>query len=139
VPGKPGGRPVSPHEELRALLQRYARAVDERDLHLLGTLFHPEAEISGSGGAKNLEEWLDTMRGPRAFPQSMHLFSDPLIELDQGNEAAHLDTYAVVHQLSDPTTGHADLTLGIRYIDTVEKYRGSWVFRRREANTLWMR
>jgi hypothetical protein len=130
---------VSAHEELRALLQRYARAADERDLGALGALFHPEAEISGSGGTQTRESWLDTMRGPRAFPQSMHVIGDPLIEFDEGGEAAHLDTYAVVYQLSDPTTGHADLTLGIRYLDTAERYGGDWVFRRREAHTLWMR
>jgi hypothetical protein len=139
MPGQPGGRPVSPHEDLRSLLQRYARAVDERDLDILGSLFHPEAEISGAGGGKNLEDWLDTMRGPRVFPHSMHVFSDPLIELDEGDQGAQLDTYAVVYQLSDPTTGQADLTLGIRYLDRAETYRGSWVFRRREARTLWMR
>ena len=36
LPGQPGGGAVSAsHDELRALLQRYARAVDERDLDAL--------------------------------------------------------------------------------------------------------
>jgi hypothetical protein len=130
---------VSPHEELRALLQRYARAADDRDLTALAALFHPDAEILGSRGAQNREEWLDTMRGPRAFPQSMHVIGDPLIELAEDGEEAHLDTYAVVHQLSDPASGNADLVLGIRYLDTAAKYKGGWVFVRRAARTLWMR
>jgi SnoaL-like protein len=130
---------VSAHDEVRALLQRFARAADERDFDALAALFHPEAEIAGSRGALGLEEWLETMRAPRAFPQSMHLLGDPLIELDEGGEGAHLDTYAVVHQLSDPATGNADLTLGIRYFDTVAQRDGAWVFTRRVAQTLWMR
>jgi len=129
---------VSAYEELRALLQRYARAADERDLDTLASLFHPAAEISGTRGPQNLEEWLDTMRAPRAFPQSMHLIGDPLIEFSEPADEAHLDTYAVVHQLSGPA-GKGDLTLGIRYLDTVVVHEGKWVFRHRIARTLWMR
>ena len=78
MPGEPGGGPVTPHEELRALLQRYARAADERDVAALAELFHPDAEIVGSRGTQSLEEWLETMRAPRAFPTSMHMIGDPL-------------------------------------------------------------
>ena len=79
---------MNAYEELRALLQRYARAADERDLDTLAGLFHPEAEISGSGGAQDLKEWLGTMRAPRAFPQSMHMIGEPLIDLDEPAEEA---------------------------------------------------
>jgi len=127
---------VNAYEELRALLQRYARAADERDLETLASLFHPEAEISGSRGAQDLEEWLDTMRVPRAFPQSMHVIGEPLTDLDERAEEARLDT---VHQLNDPASGKADLTVGIRYLDLAVVHRGRWVVRRRLARTLWMR
>ena len=35
MPGQPGGGAVTPHDALRALLQRYARAVDQRDIGAL--------------------------------------------------------------------------------------------------------
>jgi hypothetical protein len=130
---------VNVYEELRALLQRYARAADERDLESLATLFHPKAEISGSQGAQDVDGWLDKMRAPRAFPQSMHVIGDPLIDLKEGGKEAHLDTYAIVHQLNDPASGKADLTLGIRYLDLAVLHHGRWVIRRRLARTLWMR
>jgi hypothetical protein len=130
---------VSHYEELRRLLQRYARAVDERDIEALETLFHPEVEITGSRGSMGLEEWLDTMRSPRTFPQSMHMIGDPIIELLDGEETAHLDTYAIVHQLGDPQTSQGDLTLGIRYLDGAVFHQGRWVFMRRDSHTLWMR
>jgi hypothetical protein len=130
---------VSPHDELRSLLQRFARAADDRDIDTLAALFHPEAKIAGSRGELGLEEWLQTMRGPRAFPQSMHVVGDPLITLGAAGDEAQLDTYAVVYQLSDPATGNADLTLGIRYFDTAARHSGRWVFARREARTLWTR
>ena len=126
-------------EELRALLQRYARAADERDGEALAALFHPEAVIIGARGSRGLDEWLATMRGPRAFPQSMHLIADPLIALGDDKRSADLDSYAVVFQLSDPGSGAADLTLGIRYLDHAVVHQGSWVFLRRQATTTWTR
>lgn len=129
---------MNPYEELRGLLQRYARAVDDRDIEALEALFHPEAEITGARGALGLEAWLDTMRAPRTFPQSMHMIGDPLIDL-RNAEAADLDTYAVVHQLSDPASGQGDLTLGIRYLDEAVLHEERWVFVRRDSRTLWMR
>ena len=126
-------------EEQRALLQRYARAVDNRDMDALTVLFHPEAVIVGTGGSQRLDEWLATMRAPRAFPRSMHVIADPLIALGDDGASADLDSYAVVFQLSDADSGAADLTLGIRYLDHAVVHEGTWVFLRRQATTLWMR
>ena len=57
-----------PRRDCAALVQRYARAADERDVDALAALFHPDATIEGSRGAQSLAEWLDTMRAPRTFP-----------------------------------------------------------------------
>jgi hypothetical protein len=130
---------VSDHDELRFLIQSYARAADERDTDRLAALFHPDAEIIGSRGTQTRSEFLDTMSGPRAFPTSMHVLGDPLIELAEQGDRAMLDTYAVVYQLSDPASGNGDLTLGIRYLDEVIRHDGHWVIRRRTAHTIWMR
>ncbi len=137
---------MSAHDELRALLQRYARAADQRDLGSLTALFHPEAEITGTGGVQSLDRWLDVMRGPRAFPTSMHVLGDPLIDHRKGSDRASLDTYAVVYQLGDTAAGQGDLTLGIRYLDEAVRTTpaagtdgAGWVIRRRTATTLWMR
>jgi hypothetical protein len=50
-----------------------------------------------------------------------------------------VDSYAVVYQLSDPTSGRADLTLGVRYMDEVVLEVGRWVIRHRIVQTLWIR
>jgi SnoaL-like domain len=139
MPRQPGGGPVTPHDALRALGQRYARAADARDVTALEELFHPDAQIVGSRGAQSREEWLETMRAPRAFPTSMHLVGDPLIVLDDDEQRATMDSYAVVFQLSDAGTGHSDLTLGIRYVDDVVLDSGRWVILHRRAQTVWMR
>ena len=131
--------PAGDHDQLRELLQRYARAADDRDLAALAAVFHPEAEVTGSRGSQTLEEWLDGMRAPRAFPVSMHVIGDPLVVFGPDPDEAHLDTYAVVYQLSEPASGGSDLTLGIRYLDDVVRLDGRWVVRRRTASTIWMR
>lgn len=125
----------SEHEALRALGQRYARAADERDVDALAALFHPDAVIVGARGELDLEGWLDTMRGPRTFPTSMHVLGDPLIELD--GDTARLDTYAIVYQLGGE--GQGDMTLGIRYLDEAVRTGDGWVIRRRTASTVFMR
>ncbi|HZP27807.1 MAG TPA: nuclear transport factor 2 family protein [Acidimicrobiia bacterium] len=128
---------MSDREELRALVQRYSRAADDRDVDALAALFHPEAIVDGARGSLPIAGWLDTMRAPRTFPVSMHVLGDPLIDL-VGDEA-HLDTYAVVYQLGDRDAGQADLTLGIRYLDDAVRHDGRWVIRHRSARTLWTR
>ena len=130
---------MSAHDDLRNLVQRYARAVDGRHLEALAGLFRPDASIRGAGGLQTVEQWLDTLSGPRAFPTSMHVLGDPLIELAGTGTEATLDTYAVVYQLSDPASGNADLTLGINYVDDVVLHDGRWQIVRRESRTLWMR
>ncbi len=131
--------PVTARDQLRDLIQRYARAVDRRDLEALADMFRPGAVVVGTRGSQTREEWLDTMRGPRAFPTSMHVLGDPLITLDEGGTAASLDTYGVVYQLCDPASGKGDLTLGINYLDEVIHEDGRWAIARRESRTLWMR
>lgn len=129
----------SVHEELRALIQRYARAADARDVDGLAALFHPDAEIDGARGRMPLAEWLATMAAPPARAVSMHLLGDPLLEVDEGAGTAAIDTYAVVYQMGDRDSGQADLTLGIRYQDEAVRHEGHWVLRHRVARTVWMR
>ena len=124
-------------DALRALLQRYARAADDRDLDALKAVFHPDAEITGAKGTMTVGEWLTTMAAPRAFPTSMHMMGEPLIELDEAGTGATLDTYAVVYQLA--AEGGDDLTLGIRYVDEAVLMSERWVIRRRRSETRWMR
>jgi len=129
---------VTTHDDIRAVMQRYARAVDERDIEALASLFHPESQITGTRGVQTRGEWLETMRAPRSFPVSMHVIGEPLID-DDGSGRATADTYAVVYQIGDPSTGQADLTLGMRYLDQLVFEQGHWVFQKRSSSVVWMR
>ncbi len=122
---------MSAHEELRALVQRYARAADARDVPALEAVFHPEAQIDGVRGPMSLAQWLDTMRAPRAEGYSMHMLGDPLIVLDEPAGTATVDTYGVVYG--------PDRTLGMRYIDDVVLFEGRWRIRHRVSRAVWSR
>jgi hypothetical protein len=133
---------TSDHEALRALNQRYSRAVDDRDVSELERLFRPDAVIAGVRGEQTFEDWIETIRGPRTFPVSMHVLGEPLIAFAGGDggepSTARLDTYAVVYQIGGE--GQRDMTLGIRYFDDVERNdAGDWVIARRDVRMLWMR
>ncbi len=62
------------------------------------------------------------MRAPRAFPTSMHLLGDPLIDVETGPDRAsrHLRRRLPAQRSA---AGHGDLTLGIRYLDEVVRSR----------------
>jgi hypothetical protein len=122
---------VSAHEELRELVQRYARAADARDIPALEALFDPDAELDGVRGVMRLPQWLETMRTPRPDGYSMHMLGDPLIVLDEAAGKATLDTYGVVYA--------PDRTLGMRYIDDAVRAQGRWVIRHRVSRIVWSR
>jgi SnoaL-like domain len=129
---------VTAPDDIRALLQRYARFVDDRDIEGLASLFHPDARIAGARAEQSLEEWLQTMRAPRSFPSSMHFLGEPLV-VEDGAGRADVDTYAVVYQLGDQAAGQGDLTLGMRYRDQVALDQGRWLFTQRASTVVWMR
>jgi hypothetical protein len=127
-------------EELRQLPQRYARAVDQRDIGALAELFDPAGSVDGAQGLLHVTDYLKRMRSaPRAFATSMHMLGEPLIVLEPGADSATTDTYAVVYQFREPGQEGANLEIGIRYVDDVRRLDARWVIRHRVATTIWRR
>jgi hypothetical protein len=125
-------------EQLRALGQRYARAVDGRDHAALAGLFTTDATIDGLRGSAPIAEYLETVRStPPAFETSMHVLGDPLITLEPGTDSAALDTYAVVYQIASLAPGGTGMTLGIRYHDAATRVGDAWRIRHRRTELLW--
>lgn len=140
---------MSDLDALRALAQRYSRAIDARDIDAVAELFDPAGSVDGARGSAAVPDYLETMRNaPRVFEQSMHVLGDPLIEHTEGSDTAHLDTYAVVYQLgrveakgieAKGIEGGGDMVLGIRYLDDVVRIDGTWRIHHRRAVMLWTR
>ena len=126
-------------EALRNLGQRYARAADARDYDAVGALFHPDAVIDGLRGSSTLADYLEMSRStPPAYEKSMHVLGDPLMELEVGADTATLDTYAVVYQIGAMAEGGGNATLGVRYLDEVERRDGEWRIRHRRTELGFM-
>jgi hypothetical protein len=130
---------VTDVDALRALTQRYSRAIDARDMDELTALFDPAGSVDGARGSSSVPDYLEMTRtSPRVFEQSMHVLGDPLIDFVAGSDTAHLDTYAVVYQLGRVDRG-GDMVLGIRYLDDAVRIDGEWRIHHRQAVMLWSR
>ena len=125
-------------EALRALTQRYSRAIDERDHDVLAELFHPEGSVEGVRGPSTVPDYLAGLRANAPAGSSMHVLGEPLIDFAAGADEAMLDTYAVVHQIPSAADG-VHRMLGIRYIDRVVRHGERWVIFHRQARMLWAR
>ena len=139
---------MSDMDALRALAQRYSRAIDARDMDELTALFDPAGSVDGARGSSSVPDYLEMTRtSPRVFEQSMHVLGDPLIDFVDGADTARLDTYAVVYQLgrvaaegvAEGSEGGGDMVLGIRYLDDVVRIDGAWRIHHRQAVMLWAR
>ena len=127
-------------EALRQLPQRYARAIDARDIDAVGLLFDPNGSVDGVRGSSMVPAYLDALRAmPATGGSTMHVLGDPLIELAVGDDRARLDTYAVVYQLRPPESAEPDLMLGMRYLDEVVRHDGEWLIHHRRSTMLWTR
>jgi hypothetical protein len=138
-------------DDLRALAQRYSRAIDARDIDAVADLFDPEGTVDGARGSSTVPEYLGQLRdSPRVFEQSMHVLGDPLITFESGSDRAALDTYAIVYQLGRVSgdgsggarsdgSGGGDMVLGIRYLDDVIRTGTTWRIHHRQAIILWSR
>ena len=115
-------------DQIRNLLQTYARGADEGDLDALASVFADDAVIDGTRGVQSKAEWLEAMSAPRQGT-SMHLIADPLLSID--GDTASSDAYAVVY--------NGDMTLGMRYVDQLVKQSGGWKVCNRTARMVWMR
>jgi hypothetical protein len=126
-------------EALRRLPQRYARAIDGRDIDAVAALFDPTGAVDGVRGSAPVPEYLDGLRAGSAFTTSMHVLGEALVDLEPGADVARLDTYAVVYQIGRTDDPDASMTLGIRYLDEVVRAADGWRIRHRTAQMLWNR
>jgi hypothetical protein len=127
-------------EQLRRMTQRYARAIDARDIDGVAALFHPDGSVDGARGSLPVQAYIDGLRdAPRMFESGMHVLGDPLIDLEPGSDHGRMDTYAVVYQFRPAGSTEPDLVLGIRYLDVVVRNGDQWLIHHRQAVNLWTR
>ncbi len=88
---------MSDKAEIRDLLFRYARAVDDKDWALMGSVFTPDARLDytsvdgPAGGRDEIVGWLERSLAP--VPMTQHFITNVEIELDGDRATARAMFY----------------------------------------------
>lgn len=123
--------------ELRELVDRYARAIDRRDMALLRACYHPDAiDNHGtlfSGGIDAYVAWQPEIMG--TFENSAHYILNAVFALD-GDEAEGEVYFFGIHRghEDEPVHGY----VGGRYLDHYRRGAdGRWRFAQRDLVWDW--
>lgn len=130
---------------LRALVDRYASAVDARDADAFADLFTPEAVLAvyERDGDDPVVEYRghaalrEVMNLLRSYSATFHLMANHVCEI--GPSGATGETYCMAHHLTEAEAGAGatDLVMYIRYRDAYARTPGGWRFARRDVLRQW--
>ncbi|EPH44814.1 nuclear transport factor 2 family protein [Streptomyces aurantiacus] len=122
---------------LRALVTRFAHAVDTRDHEALSTVFVPDVtmEVVPDIRIDGREKLAGMLRDDRMWATTMHYMSNVLPE-PEGDGATIRANVTAVHVSRDGAAKHFDL--GARYTFTaVRTADGAWLLSRIEIEPVW--
>jgi hypothetical protein len=135
-------RELLDRHRIQQLLARRARAADRRDLPAAMACYHPDATEDHEGFAGNARDFLRNhsviSRPDRKVTMLWHLLGTPQIDLS--GDRADLETYhlAVLRMAVAGKPRH--ITVGGRYLDTVERRAGGeWLIAHRAVVFDWSR
>jgi SnoaL-like domain len=128
---------------LRALVDRYASAVDARDADAFAGLFTADGALAvhereGDPAIvryRGHEELRSVMGLLRHFTATFHLMANHLCTT-AGDEATG-EVYCMAHHLIEDGDAATDLVMYIRYRDAYERTPAGWRFARRDVMRQW--
>jgi hypothetical protein len=121
-------------DQIRQLAERYALAVDGKDIAGLAELFAHDVDNGRYGtGREGVRTFYDNRL--RLFHCSMHMVGNHVIDFD-GDDRAHGIVYCRAHHHMLEPEHWFDLAL--TYWDTYERHGDHWCFRRRQVKS-WYR
>ena len=128
---------------LRALVDRYASAVDARDADAFAALFTADGVLAvyESEGREPVVEYRghealrDVMGLLRTFSTTFHVMANHICET-AGDEAAG-EVYCTAHHLTETGEGATNLVMYIRYRDAYLRTTAGWRFSRRDVLRQW--
>ena len=135
---------MSDRERLRALVDAYATACDNRDGGAFASLFAPDATLTIYQPFES--EPLVTLEGADAMPgaiaplsqyrATLHLMANHSADVD--GDSASGETYCLAHHLRPTDDGGVeDLVMMIRYGDRYARDGERWRFTHRDVRILW--
>jgi ketosteroid isomerase-like protein len=121
-------------DQIRQLAERYALAVDGKDLDGIAGLFVDDVDNGRFGpGRAGVRAFFG--QSLRAFHCSMHLVANHVIDFDGDDHATGVVYCRAHHHVLEPEHW---FDMAIAYWDTYERAGGRWLFRRRRPK-LWYR
>lgn len=121
-------------DRIGQLAQRYALAVDGKDLDGIAALFVPDVDNGPYGpGREGVKAFYD--QSLRKFHCSMHLVGTHVIELDDDRHAHGVVYCRAQHHVVEPDHWFDE---ALAYWDTYERTGDEWLFRRRRVKS-WYR
>ncbi len=126
-------------EAIRECIHRYCRAVDRADPDLLRTIYWPEAQERHGPFEGSVEKYVEFFMGFVGTQEIMqHSVGTIAIELD--GDKAKVESYFFSHQRCLNAAGFlADIFMGGRYLDKMEKRGREWRTADRLVMFDWMR
>lgn len=124
-------------------IARYARLADERRADDMASLFAPDGrlvmfrprQIDPTEVAIGHEQLVQTFRALDRFAATSHFLGQSLVECEGDRATAH--TYCMSHHIADEAEGRRRYTLADRYVDTLLRLDGRWLFHERRKYTDW--
>ncbi len=119
---------------IRQLAERYALAVDGKDLDTLAALFADDVSNGRFGsGPTGVKAFFD--QALRRFHCSMHLVANHVIDFDDDRHAHGVVYCRAHHHVLEPEHWY---DMALAYWDTYELVGGAWYFRSRSVKS-WYR
>jgi hypothetical protein len=119
---------------MRQLAERYAVAVDGKDLDTLSGLFVPDVDNGHYGqGPDGVKAFFN--EALQSFHCSMHLVANHIIDFDAEDRAHGIVYCRAQHHVLEPEHWY---DMAMAYFDTYERDGERWYFRRRRAKA-WYR
>ena len=110
-------------ELIKEVPQRYARGIDRIDFDMVRSAFHPDCQISGTVISGDLDPYLDwTERELHKFDATLHFMGNQYIDLEEGADEGHIETWAVAYHMRPEDSDVGDLILGLHYCDDVARF-----------------
>ncbi|KUR73466.1 hypothetical protein AQZ52_00310 [Novosphingobium fuchskuhlense] len=120
------------------LLSRYARGIDRCDLAVLREVWWPEAMADYGTGEINALAWSEgVIPALAAMRRTQHFLGNMLIDIDGAQAAA--ETYCRAWHEVDGPDGPAEMEVGGRYLDRLERRGDEWRLLHRRYVLDWSR
>lgn len=125
-------------QKISEILTLYCRGIDRCHLESLLSVFWPDATADYGSGEQNAHDWArTTVTALKGMLRTQHSIGNLLIELD--GDRAKAETYCHAFHELPGEPGPAEMIVGGRYLDRLERRGGVWRIARRTYVMDWNR